>query len=128
MANLISITSEELYDAIWSKPAITVAKDYGISDVAVAKISRKLYIPKPSLGYGAKKQYGKRVRQKPLPPLKPDTPDSYTIHPTDSDELPKEIQDIIDRQRDFENDEANLITVKESLRGSHSLVSRHHRI
>ena len=118
------ISRKQLYDKVWSKPAIAVAKDYGISDVAVAKICKKLDIPKPSLGYWAKKQYGKQVSQKLLPPLKPDTPDSYTIHPTGSDGLPKETQDIIDQQRDFENDEANLITVKESLRGSHSLVSQ----
>jgi len=124
MTNTITITREQLYNKVWSLPTITIAKEFGISDVAVAKICKKLDVPKPKLGYWAKKQHGKRVRQTPLPPLKPGTPESYTIHPTESEGFPAEAQSIIDQQRNYENEEENRITVKETLHGSHSLVSR----
>ena len=124
MPDLIEITRDQLYDAIWSKPTTAVAKEYGISDVAVAKICKKLNVPKPKLGYWAKKQHGKRVRQTPLPQLKPGIPETYTIHPTQAEALPDAAHSIIDQQQDYEKDEANIITVNETLHGSHSLISQ----
>ncbi|MBT4036355.1 MAG: hypothetical protein HOB84_08735 [Candidatus Marinimicrobia bacterium] len=124
MTETITITREQLYEKVWSQPAIAIAKELGISDVAVAKICKKLNVPKPKLGYWAKKQHGKRIRQTPLPQLKPGTPESYTIHPTQAEGLPDEAQIIIDQQQNYEKDEANKITVKETLHGAHSLVSQ----
>lgn len=124
MSDQLTITREQLYKKVWSQPAIAIAKEFGISDVAVAKICKKLDIPKPKLGYWAKKQHGKRVRQTPLPPLKPGTPETYTIHPTESVAFPSEAQIIIDQQRDFENDAANRVPVNDTLHSSHLLVSQ----
>jgi len=124
MPDTITITREQLYKAIWSKPTTAVAKEFGISDVAVAKICKKLNVPKPKLGYWAKKQHGKRVRQIALPPLKPGIPKTYTIHPSASEELPEQVQHILDQQREFENDEMNQITVRDTLRNAHPLVSQ----
>src|ERR1700688_3007881 len=45
----------------------TLAKKYGISDVGLAKVCRKLTIPLPGRGYWARKQAGQKVRQEPLP-------------------------------------------------------------
>src|ERR1039458_1525227 len=61
---------EELYERVWSRPVTHVAKDYGVSDVAIAKVCRKLNVPLPGRGYWAKKQYGYAVSRKPLPKLK----------------------------------------------------------
>lgn len=122
MKDVRQIKRENLYELVWSKPTITVAEEFGISDVAVAKICKKLDVPKPKLGYWAKKQHGKRVRQTPLPPLKEGTPETYAIHPTSSDRLPEEVQNIIDQQNDFEKDESNQITVKETLRSAHPFI------
>ena len=124
MPDSIEITRDQLYEAIWSKPTTVVAKSFGISDVAVAKICKKLDIPKPKLGYWAKKQHGKRVRQIPLPPLKPGIPETYNIHPTVSEELPEQIQHFLAQQREFENDENNQIKVRDTLRNAHPLVSQ----
>ncbi len=57
MPDSIEITRDQLYEAIWSKPTTAVAKDFEISDVAVAKICKKLDVPKPKLGYWTKKQH-----------------------------------------------------------------------
>lgn len=47
----------------------TLAKKYGISDVGLAKVCRKLTIPLPGRGYWAKKQAGQKVLQETLPKL-----------------------------------------------------------
>ncbi len=39
------VVREALYDEIWSEPVIEVAKRYGLSDVGLAKVCRKLRIP-----------------------------------------------------------------------------------
>jgi hypothetical protein len=36
---------DELYEEVWATPMQTLAKKYGISDVGLAKICRKLVIP-----------------------------------------------------------------------------------
>jgi hypothetical protein len=61
-----TITRESLYKLVWSKPCRAVAKELGISDVAVGKICRKLVVPKPERGFWAKKAHGKAVKIIPL--------------------------------------------------------------
>jgi hypothetical protein len=49
---------------------LDVAKQYGVSDVALTKTCRKLLIPLPGRGYWAKRRAGRRVRKRPpLPPV-----------------------------------------------------------
>lgn len=52
---------EELYEKVWSKPVVKVAEEYGVSDVAIAKVCRKLSVPVPGRGYWAKKEHGHSV-------------------------------------------------------------------
>src|SRR5512138_3979929 len=59
---------QELYDLIWSTPAIKLAADFGISDVAIAKHYKKKNVPRPSLGYWAKVAAGQTPPKSPLPP------------------------------------------------------------
>jgi len=61
---------DELYQEVWSTPMWTLAKKYGISDVGLAKVCRKLKIPLPGRGYWAKKQAGQKVTQASLPQVK----------------------------------------------------------
>lgn len=60
-------TREELYELVWSKPITHVARQFGLSDVAVHKICRKHGIPTLPLGWWAKHAAGKPVRKTPLP-------------------------------------------------------------
>jgi hypothetical protein len=61
---------QKLYEEIWSEPIQHVAKKYGVSDVGLAKVCRKLDIPRPGRGYWAIKAAGKPVpRQPTLPEL-----------------------------------------------------------
>ncbi len=56
-------TRQEFYDLVWSKPITHIAKDFGLSDVAIHKICKKNGVPNPPLGYWAKKASGKPVTQ-----------------------------------------------------------------
>jgi len=48
--NFITLPRSELYDLVWSKPVTEVARELGISDVALAKRCRALNIPLPWRG------------------------------------------------------------------------------
>ncbi len=65
---------EELYALVWSKPISKLAKEFGTSDVAIAKACRRADIPSPGVGYWTKMLHGKKVRRTPLPPQTPTTP------------------------------------------------------
>jgi hypothetical protein len=66
----VTITRNELYEAVWKRPIVQVAREYGISDVALKKICRKMAIPTPERGYWRRKERGYNVvtaRLRPLP-------------------------------------------------------------
>jgi hypothetical protein len=69
---------EELYDDVWKSPIREIAKLHGISDVALAKTCRKLFIPLPGRGYWAKKAAGQPVQPRPLLPLVQTRPPKVT--------------------------------------------------
>ena len=74
-----SLTREELYELVWTSPTVQVAKSLGVSDVAIAKICKRLNIPKPPLGYWAKVQYGEKLSRPPLPTTAPGLPERILI-------------------------------------------------
>lgn len=57
----------KLYDEVWADPVIKVAKSYGVSDVALRKICKKLAVSLPPLGYWAKIAAGKKPPTPSLP-------------------------------------------------------------
>jgi hypothetical protein len=82
-------TREELYALVWSKPTRTIAKELGISDVALGKTCRKLSAPKPPPGYWAKVAHGKSPKKEVLQPAPTGTPTKAVIHEQPKDLLPK---------------------------------------
>jgi hypothetical protein len=118
------VSREELYEKVWTEPVRTVAKGFGVSDVALAKQCKKLKIPIPGRGYWSKKAAGKSVRRIPLPALPPNdavTPRAKTFSPPPvivNPELPAPVAE----QIAFEADPANAIVVREDLRSPHPLV------
>lgn len=61
-------TREEFHALVWSEPMTHLAKEFGLSDVALHKVCRKHGIPTPPPGWWAKKAAGKDVAVAPLPP------------------------------------------------------------
>lgn len=73
------IKREELYKQVWKIPICRLASRYGMSDVGLAKICKKLKIPRPPRGYWAKLEFGKKVKPPALPKLNPGEPDEHTL-------------------------------------------------
>jgi hypothetical protein len=61
---------EELYGSVWQVPLRKLAAEYGISDVALGKVCRKLEIPLPGPGHWTKIQCGHAIPRPPLPAVK----------------------------------------------------------
>lgn len=59
------VKRKDLFDAVWSTPMRTLAREWGLSDVGLSKVCRKHGIPKPGLGYWAKVAAGQPA-MKPL--------------------------------------------------------------
>src|SRR5690349_19235612 len=62
-----TLTRQQLYARVWQQPMTKLAQDFGVSDVALHKICRKLDVPTPPAGYWTKKAFGKPVAETPLP-------------------------------------------------------------
>ena len=45
----IVLTREQLYEKVWSQSITSLAKQWGISDVGLAKICKRYNIPRPGL-------------------------------------------------------------------------------
>jgi len=59
----ITVNRNELYEQVWREPVSRLAPKYGISDVGLKKICRKLNVPTPPLGYWTKIQHNIRVEK-----------------------------------------------------------------
>jgi len=75
----ITFQRDQLYDEIWSVPILQLAKQYGLSDVGLAKICTKMKIPRPPRGYWAKRSYGQPTTKPILRPVSADTPTEITV-------------------------------------------------
>src|SRR5579859_2182723 len=63
----IEFSREDLFQMVWSRPVLAIAKEIGISDVALGKACRKASIPLPGRGHWASVKGGK-VAPKPILP------------------------------------------------------------
>ena len=64
----VTLTREQLYDLVWSKPMTEIAAEFGVSSVAFAKHCKKLGVPRPSRGYWQQLQWGQGLERDSLPP------------------------------------------------------------
>ncbi len=67
----IEISRKDLYERVWAEPIQKLSREYGLSDVGLAKVCHRYNIPVPPRGYWAKLQAGKRVSKPSLPPEGP---------------------------------------------------------
>jgi hypothetical protein len=74
-----TITRQALFDAVWAQPISKLSKEFGISDVGLAKACRKASVPIPPRGHWARKTAGKPVVQVALPPRPPGLAENATI-------------------------------------------------
>jgi hypothetical protein len=62
----ITFKRQNLYNEVWSKPMIELAKKYSINVYQFTKVCDKLEIPRPESGYWSKFRNGKKVKKKAL--------------------------------------------------------------
>src|ERR1700675_4774024 len=85
----IILQRERLYKEVWRTPAVQLAKKYGLSDVGLAKICKRMNIPLPPRGHWAKQAYGYKMKTPPLPPM-----DSKGVKQVMLDKSAQELLDI----------------------------------
>lgn len=62
-----TFTRGQLYNLVWTRPIIAIARDLAISNLALAKICRDHDIPTPPAGHWMKLEFGKPSAVRPLP-------------------------------------------------------------
>lgn len=67
MMKTFSLTRQELYEQVWTKPMVTLAKEYSLSDNGLRKICKKYDVPIPPMGHWQKIQFNKKTTRIPLP-------------------------------------------------------------
>src|ERR1043166_4069016 len=116
------ITREELYKLVWSKPLTELPKEFGMSDVGVAKVCKKLKVPKPYRGYWQLVEAGRKLTIPPLPSVHKDDPTEAILEPEHYRvNFKPEDSNTLDRM-DAESRPENHIKVAETLDNPHRLV------
>lgn len=75
----MKLSREDLYELVWSKPIRDLAKDFGISDVALAKRCKRLGIPVPGRGSWARVDAGQKPYKPSLPKREPEWGDHNAL-------------------------------------------------
>ncbi|MDH3208011.1 MAG: hypothetical protein OEO79_15505 [Gemmatimonadota bacterium] len=117
------LTREELYKLVWSEPMRVLAPRLGISDAGLAKICRRLKVPRPGRGYWQRLRVGKRDRKPPLRSLPAGAPSTVTIGRTAQTPEPEETGPVAERRR-FECRPENQISVPDRVGRYHPLVTQ----
>lgn len=74
-----TIRRDELYEQVWKIPLREIARAYGLADVELAKICKRLDVPRPPQGHWVRVQHGQAVARVPLPPLAPGMTDHLVV-------------------------------------------------
>ena len=77
---------EELYERVWTTSVHRLAKEFGYSDVGLAKLCHKHEIPTPGLGYWRRVELGQKPPRTPLPVV--EQPSPYKIELTIGEHVP----------------------------------------
>lgn len=116
-----SITRKALYGRVWSQPMLRVAKEFGLSDVGLAKICRKHKIPHPPRGYWARREAGQSPARIPLP--NPENDPEIEIHASTNSPSAAAIDDEFQQLIEDQYGKPFQIEFRDHLRGSHALIS-----
>ncbi|MEN6520934.1 MAG: hypothetical protein ABFD46_07270 [Armatimonadota bacterium] len=120
---------EKLYEEIWREPVTTVAKRYGVSDVALHKACKRLNVPMPPRGYWAKVQAGQALEKTPL--HKTDGPKTIIRHiapksavDASTTEAPERFSFLSEEERATVIEICDAVKVQEKLLKPHPLIKQ----
>ncbi len=119
------IKREELYELVWKMPMIKLAKKYGLSDQGLAKICKRMNIPKPPVGCWAKVQHGQEIEKPKLPQADKKTRVFYEImdsyHKIDrKSKTPPDLLKVIK----YETNQKNKVKIKTRLSSPHFFIRK----
>jgi len=118
-----TLTREQLYAEVWQKPVTQLAKEFGLSDVGLAKLCRRHLVPLPYRGFWARKAAGQTPKPIPLPPQRRGIPATVLLDPKPV-EPPKPPDPEIEQALACDAVFAAEDRVPENLRGADPLVTR----
>src|SRR5258707_15768491 len=87
-SEIINLTRAELYERVWTTPMQKLAREFGLSDVGLAKLCHRHEIPVPGRGYWARIQFGQTPGRVTLPSVKVTSLDTIRLFRSD----PKNMQ------------------------------------
>lgn len=116
------VTREELYDRVWSTPMSQLAAEFGISDVGLAKICKRLNVPVPHRGYWARIKTGIKIPRPPLPSIAKATFALIASTPPKPEETYEEIQ--ARQAREALISRFGAVAVPEVIESPHALTKR----
>ncbi|CAL2087242.1 hypothetical protein [Tenacibaculum sp. 190524A05c] len=109
------ISRRELYNLVWSKPLVQLAKEYSYSDNGLRKICIKHNIPFPKSGYWSKIKFNKKVEVTPLPKGDDDIIIELKIRKEGEKEIHLGLSEFQILKRQVENDKSIKHTVPEKI-------------
>jgi hypothetical protein len=113
MYRQVEFSRQTLFDRVWATPVLKLAREIGVSDVALAKACRKVGIPLPGRGHWAIPE-NRRPKQPKLPSAPPDHPGKVVFSVLDLEHRPAPARSITPRPR---------ILVPDQLESPHRLVT-----
>ncbi len=118
----IRIEREELFKQVWNKSMVQLAKDYGISDVGLRKICKRLDVPTPPQGYWARKY---RKGPPKLPPTQGPTYHDLVIDLSEPEPPPKpeHLDSRSAKLIAYEQKQQNKVKIKKKLGNPHRLAT-----
>ena len=119
---IITLTREELYKLVWSEPLTKLSKQLGISDVGLAKICKRLNIPRPEHDHWLRSRKGWPVKVKALLPMHDPSLLRVEIEKREKKEKIQEQQLEQDPLILYERLQENWIQVPLTLHAPHDLV------
>ncbi len=79
----VELTREQLYAKMWTTPATHVAKEFGLSDVGLAKVCKRFKIPRPERGHWARIAAGHKIDRPQLPAVESGEPTTIKFYPSE---------------------------------------------
>ena len=64
----VKLSREQLYEEVWQTPIHRLCSKYGLSDVGLAKVCRRMDIPRPPRGYWRRRTTGAKTHRPALQP------------------------------------------------------------
>ena len=113
-----TITRKQLYEKVWSTPMTAISKEYGLSDVGMAKLCKRHNIPRPPRGYWARVEHGQKPPKVELPNPDQDANIEICGH-AEEPEMDSQVQ----AEADAALEKLGPISVRDDLRGCHHLIS-----